>query len=148
MEKIVFTNGCFDILHSGHVTYLQSAKQLGDILIVGMNTDESITRLKGHSRPVNPLSDRLLVLSGLSCVDHIVTFGDPLDDTPVNLIEIVRPDVFVKGGDYEKESLPELGVLESIGAEVVIIPRIPERSTTEIIKRLQDKTEVIVIEDE
>jgi D-beta-D-heptose 7-phosphate kinase / D-beta-D-heptose 1-phosphate adenosyltransferase len=135
-KRIVFTNGCFDILHIGHVTYLTCAKELGDVLIVGLNSDESIRRLKGALRPVNPLDDRLQVLSGLTSVDHIITFGDVLDDTPLNLIRIVRPDVFVKGGDYRKEDLPELELLESLGADVVIIPSIPDRSTTNIINRM------------
>jgi D-beta-D-heptose 7-phosphate kinase / D-beta-D-heptose 1-phosphate adenosyltransferase len=136
-KRIVFTNGCFDILHTGHVTYLTCARELGDILIVGLNSDESIKRLKGPTRPVNPLSDRLQVLAGLTSVDHIVTFGEESDDTPVNLIQNVRPDVFVKGGDYREEDLPELEILKSMGAEVVIIPSIPDRSTTNIINRLK-----------
>jgi D-beta-D-heptose 7-phosphate kinase / D-beta-D-heptose 1-phosphate adenosyltransferase len=135
-KRIVFTNGCFDILHTGHVTYLTCAKELGDVLIVGLNSDDSIRRLKGETRPVNPLPDRLQVLSGLTSVDHIITFGEESDDTPVNLIRVVRPHVFVKGGDYRKEDLPELKILQTLGAEVVIIPSIPDRSTTNIIKRM------------
>jgi D-beta-D-heptose 7-phosphate kinase / D-beta-D-heptose 1-phosphate adenosyltransferase len=136
-KRIVFTNGCFDILHSGHVAYLQGAKELGDILIVGVNTDESIERLKGPSRPINPLSDRLRVLSGMADVDHVVTFGNTIDgDRPMNLINTIRPDVFVKGGDYRKSELPELAMLKSLGADVVILPRIPDKSTTDIINRI------------
>jgi D-beta-D-heptose 7-phosphate kinase / D-beta-D-heptose 1-phosphate adenosyltransferase len=144
-KRIVFTNGCFDILHTGHVTYLTCAKELGDVLIVGLNSDESIRRLKGEMRPVNPLSDRLQVLSGLTSVDHIITFGEESDDTPVNLISVVRPHVFVKGGDYRKEDLPELKLLESQGAEVVIIPSIPDRSTTNIINRMNRRVDLASI---
>src|SRR6266540_836318 len=96
-RRIVFTNGCFDVLHSGHVGYLEQAKQLGDILIVAVNSDESVRRLKGENRPVNPVEDRVSVLSALSCVDHVVVFHE---DTPAALITEVRPDVYVKGGDY------------------------------------------------
>src|SRR5690606_700037 len=94
-KRIVFTNGCFDILHSGHVSYLNRAKHLGDVLIVGVNTDESIRRLKGEKRPIHPLRDRLEVLSGLSAVNHVIAFGSESDDTPIGLIRIVRPNVFV-----------------------------------------------------
>jgi D-beta-D-heptose 7-phosphate kinase / D-beta-D-heptose 1-phosphate adenosyltransferase len=141
-KRIVFTNGCFDILHTGHVTYLTCAKELGDVLIVGLNCDESIRRLKGETRPVNPLSDRLQVLAGLSSVNHVITFGEALDDTPVSLIRVVKPDVFVKGGDYRKEDLPELEILERLGADVVIIPSIPDRSTTRIINRMNRTLEL------
>jgi len=106
-KRIIFTNGCFDILHSGHVTFLHCVKKLGDILIAGINTDESIKRLKGNNRPINSLSDRLQVLAGLSSVDHIVAFGESGDDTPVPVIKVVRPHIFAKGGDYTKEKLPE-----------------------------------------
>src|SRR5690606_37479771 len=106
-KRIVFTNGCFDILHSGHVSYLNQAKEIGDILIVGLNTDESIKRLKGSNRPVNSLNNRVEVLAALSCVDYIVPFGSSKDDTPISLIKAVMPDVFVKGGDYKNTVLPE-----------------------------------------
>jgi D-beta-D-heptose 7-phosphate kinase / D-beta-D-heptose 1-phosphate adenosyltransferase len=135
-KRIVFTNGCFDILHSGHVTYLQCAKELGDILIVGLNSDDSIKRIKGKNRPINSLSDRLQVLAGLSAVDHIVPFGDKDDDTPVPLIRIVKPDVFAKGGDYSKDKLPEAGTVEGYGGEIVFLDHVPERSTTRIINRI------------
>src|SRR5436190_12274131 len=94
-KRIVFTNGCFDILHSGHVSYLNKAKTLGDILIVGVNRDDSIRRLKGNNRPINPLHDRLQVLAGLSAVDHIIPFGAHDDDTPTSLISRVKPHIFV-----------------------------------------------------
>jgi D-beta-D-heptose 7-phosphate kinase/D-beta-D-heptose 1-phosphate adenosyltransferase len=135
-KRIVFTNGCFDILHSGHVTYLHCAKELGDILIVGINTDESIKRIKGNERPINSLQDRMNVIAGLYSVDHVVPFGTPTDDTPIQLIDIVKPDVFVKGGDYSVEKLPEAKTIEDNGGEIVFIPYIPDHSTTQIINKI------------
>jgi D-beta-D-heptose 7-phosphate kinase/D-beta-D-heptose 1-phosphate adenosyltransferase len=135
-KRIVFTNGCFDILHSGHVTYLHCAKELGDVLVVGINTDESIKRIKGEGRPINPMADRLQVLSGLTSVDHIISFGDEFDDTPIPLIQIVRPHVFAKGGDYTKEKLPEAATVEECGGDIVFLSHIPDHSTTEIINRI------------
>ncbi len=135
-KRIVFTNGCFDILHSGHVTYLRCAKELGDILIVGLNNDESIRRLKGDQRPVNALEDRMEVLAALSCVDYVVPFGEMDDDTPMPLLRIVRPDVFAKGGDYTIEKLPEAEMVTSNGGKIVILPHIPDHSTTQIIRKI------------
>ncbi|NJO04119.1 MAG: D-glycero-beta-D-manno-heptose 1-phosphate adenylyltransferase [Chloroflexaceae bacterium] len=133
-HRIVFTNGCFDILHRGHVTFLSQAKALGDVLIVGINTDESVQRLKGPNRPINPLEDRVQVLAALSCVDNIVDFSE---DTPIDLIEQVRPDVFVKGGDYTREQLPEAAHVERYGGTVHILPYLTDRSTTSVIERIQ-----------
>jgi len=133
-RRVVFTNGCFDILHSGHITYLSEAKALGDVLIVGLNSDDSVRRLKGRTRPVNPLADRAQVLSALSCVDHIVSFDE---DTPEELIRVLRPHIFVKGGDYTRERLPEAALVESLGGEVRILPYVRERSTTGIIERIR-----------
>jgi D-beta-D-heptose 7-phosphate kinase / D-beta-D-heptose 1-phosphate adenosyltransferase len=138
-KKIAFTNGCFDILHSGHVTYLQCARDMGDVLIVGINTDESIKRIKGPLRPVNSLDDRIQVLSGLSCVSHIVAFGNNNDDIPTSLIKIVRPDVFVKGGDYTLDQLPEATCVEENGGRIEFITKVPDRSTTSIIRKIKDK---------
>jgi D-beta-D-heptose 7-phosphate kinase/D-beta-D-heptose 1-phosphate adenosyltransferase len=135
-KKIVFTNGCFDILHSGHVNYLNKARELGNILIVGINTDESIKRLKGSSRPINHLSDRIQVLSGLSAVSHVIPFGRTGNDTPVSLIEMIKPDIFVKGSDYSKETLPEAGLVEELGGKVMLLPLLPDRSTTGILRRI------------
>jgi D-beta-D-heptose 7-phosphate kinase/D-beta-D-heptose 1-phosphate adenosyltransferase len=135
-KKIVFTNGCFDILHSGHVSYLERASSLGDILIVGVNTDESIKRLKGPERPINSLNDRVQVLAGLGAIAHVIAFGNELDDTPESLIRIIKPSVFAKGGDYSRESLPEAAAVEEYGGEVVLLPLVPDRSTTLIIKRI------------
>jgi D-beta-D-heptose 7-phosphate kinase/D-beta-D-heptose 1-phosphate adenosyltransferase len=139
-KRIVFTNGCFDILHSGHVSYLNQAKAMGDILIVGLNTDDSIKRLKGKSRPINSLTNRVEVLAALSCVDHIVPFGSKNDDTPISLIKMVLPDIFVKGGDYENAELPEAGILKKIGCEITFLPYITSQSTTQIINRMDNTT--------
>lgn len=137
-KKIVFTNGCFDILHRGHITYLNRAKALGDVLIVGVNSDGSVRRLKGETRPINGLADRLGVLAGLSGVDHLVAFEE---DTPERLIETVRPDLFVKGGDYTRETLPEAEQVERLGGHVQILPYMEDRSTTRIISRIQAEAE-------
>ncbi|WP_017317927.1 D-glycero-beta-D-manno-heptose 1-phosphate adenylyltransferase [Mastigocladopsis repens] len=132
-RKIVFTNGCFDILHAGHVSYLQRAKALGDILIIGVNSDNSIRRLKGPTRPINPLEDRIQVLAALGCVDHLIAFEE---DSPSHLIRKLRPDIYVKGGDYTKETLPETPVVEEYGGEIAFLPFVENRSTTKIIERI------------
>jgi rfaE bifunctional protein nucleotidyltransferase chain/domain len=133
-RRIVFTNGCFDVLHRGHVTYLEQAKALGDVLIVGLNDDAGVSRLKGPGRPVNMVADRAAVLAGLSCVDHVVPFAE---DTPANLIELVRPDVYAKGGDYTAETLPEGPVVRSFGGEVAILDHVADQSTTATISRIR-----------
>lgn len=135
-KRIVFTNGCFDILHSGHVTYLHRAKELGDVLIVGLNTDDSIKRIKGEHRPINGLSDRLKVLAALSSIDHIIPFGAESDDTPVPLIRAARPHIFAKGGDYTKEQLPEAQTVRECGGEIVFLDHVSNRSTTGIIRKI------------
>ncbi|MCW3466687.1 PfkB family carbohydrate kinase [Chitinophaga nivalis] len=135
-KKIVFTNGCFDILHSGHVNYLNRARELGHILMVGINTDDSIRRLKGSSRPINTLEDRMEVLGGLGAVHHIIPFGSEAEDTAAPLISLIKPDVFVKGGDYTRATLPEAGLVEEQGGEVIILPLLPDRSTTLIVNRI------------
>jgi len=137
-KRIVFTNGCFDILHSGHVSYLYQAKQRGDILVVGLNKDDSIRRLKGSSRPVNSLANRTAVLAALACVDHIIPFGTEKDDTPIALLKMVQPDVFVKGGDYENKLLPETETLQKLGCEIAFLPYVPNQSTTQVISRMDE----------
>jgi rfaE bifunctional protein nucleotidyltransferase chain/domain len=132
-ERIVFTNGCFDILHRGHVEYLAAARELGDLLIVGLNSDASVRRLKGPSRPVNPQADRALVLAGLAAVDAVTVFDD---DTPLRLIEALLPDVLVKGGDYSRESIVGAEPVEAAGGRVVIVPLVAGRSTSGIIERV------------
>jgi D-beta-D-heptose 7-phosphate kinase/D-beta-D-heptose 1-phosphate adenosyltransferase len=138
--KIVFTNGCFDILHLGHITYLSQAKALGDKLIVAVNTDRSVRELKGPERPINPLEERMLVLAALDCVDYVIAFDE---DTPVELLQSIEPDVFVKGGDYTEASLPEAPVVRALGGEVVILPYISERSTTRVVEKLRAYGEIL-----
>jgi D-beta-D-heptose 7-phosphate kinase/D-beta-D-heptose 1-phosphate adenosyltransferase len=133
-QRIVFTNGCFDLLHSGHVTYLQQAKAFGDVLIVGVNSDESVRQLKGMGRPVNSLDDRLTVLAALESVNYVIPFSEL---TPHHLIEIIRPDVFVKGGDYTRETLPEASLVEQLGGVVHILPFVENRSTTRTIEQIR-----------
>jgi len=133
-RRIVLTNGCFDILHRGHITYLNAAKALGDVLVVGLNTDASVQRLKGSARPINPLEDRAEVLAALSCIDHIVPFAE---DTPIALVRAVRPHVFVKGGDYTADMLPEADAVAEVGGVVRILPYVADRSTTGLIDRIR-----------
>jgi len=133
-KRVVFTNGCFDILHAGHVTYLAEAKKLGDILVVGINSDASVRRLKGNDRPVNNVSDRLLLLSALESVDYVVAFEE---DTPYELIKAIRPDVLVKGGDYSVEDIVGADVVASYGGMTTTIPYIMGKSTTGIIEKIK-----------
>ena len=137
-QRIVFTNGCFDILHSGHVTCLEQARSLGDILIVGVNSDESIRQLKGETRPVNCLADRMTVLAALGCVSYVVPFGDL---SPRELIRQIRPDIYTKGGDYSRQTLPETPLIEELGGEVIILPYLNNRSTTQLIEKIQTHPE-------
>jgi D-beta-D-heptose 7-phosphate kinase / D-beta-D-heptose 1-phosphate adenosyltransferase len=130
--RLVLTNGCFDVLHVGHVTYLQQARALGDVLIVGLNSDESVRRLKGSGRPLNVVADRAAVLSALSCVDFVAVFGAL---TPRELIMTVGPDVYVKGGDYSVNTLPERGLVEALGGRIQILDHVHDRSTTALIAR-------------
>ena len=132
-KKIVFTNGCFDIIHAGHVRYLTTAKNFGDILIVGLNTDESVRRLKGNSRPINNQDDRAEVLLGLKAVDHVIFFGEA---TAENLIAEIQPDIYVKGGDYTLETLPEAKIVQSYGGSVEFVNLVAGRSTTGIIEKI------------
>jgi rfaE bifunctional protein nucleotidyltransferase chain/domain len=131
--RIVLTNGCFDILHLGHLRYLRQARALGDVLIVGVNSDDSVRRLKGDGRPLNTAHDRAELVAGLSCVDLVVVFNEL---TPRRLIETVRPDVYVKGGDYALDRLPERQLVERLGGRVEIVTHLPGRSTTGIVARL------------
>ena len=143
-HKIVMTNGCFDILHSGHVSYLEQAKGLGDKLVVGINSDASITRLKGKGRPINTLKDRMALLSALRCVDWVVPFDGSVDqdgtlqDTPLTLIKTIEPDILVKGGDYSINSIVGASDVIQHGGRVEIIPLVEGRSTTAIVNRLAD----------
>lgn len=132
-KKVVFTNGCFDILHIGHLRYLQEAKKQGDVLIVGVNTDSSVKRLKGEERPINGEEDRAELLTGLEAVDYTVLFEE---DTPEALLEILKPSIHVKGGDYRKEDLPETKIVEKHGGEVRILKFVEGKSTTNIVKKI------------
>lgn len=135
-KKIVFTNGCFDILHVGHVRYLKAAKNLGDVLVVGLNTDVSVKKLKGNDRPINNEMDRAEVLLALESVDHVVFFGE---QTAESLIAEVKPNIYVKGGDYTLETLPEAKIVQSYGGRVEFIPMVAGRSTTNVINKITMK---------
>ncbi|MCZ6573656.1 MAG: D-glycero-beta-D-manno-heptose 1-phosphate adenylyltransferase [Planctomycetota bacterium] len=135
-RRVVFTNGCFDVLHAGHVDFLARARALGDLLVVGINDDASITRLKGEGRPVNPIGARAAVLGGLLTVDYLVGFAE---DTPGPLIELLRPDVLVKGEDWKDKGVVGREFVESYGGEVVLLPLIPGLSTTSILRRLEEE---------
>jgi D-beta-D-heptose 7-phosphate kinase/D-beta-D-heptose 1-phosphate adenosyltransferase len=132
---LVFTNGVFDVLHRGHVDYLETARTLGDVLVVGLNSDASVRRLKGPTRPVNPEEDRAVVLGGLAAVDAVVLFDE---DTPLHLIESLLPDIIVKGGDYRPDTVVGAREVMAAGGRVVIAPLLPGRSTTRIVQRIQD----------
>jgi D-beta-D-heptose 7-phosphate kinase/D-beta-D-heptose 1-phosphate adenosyltransferase len=132
-KRVVFTNGVFDILHAGHVKLLGQARALGDVLVVGINSDASTRRLKGPRRPVNRESDRLALVSALDAVDYALVFEE---DTPTELIRAIRPDIHVKGGDYQAEALPEIEAVREVGAEVAILSLVDGRSTTALIDRI------------
>jgi D-beta-D-heptose 7-phosphate kinase/D-beta-D-heptose 1-phosphate adenosyltransferase len=133
-HRLVFTNGCFDLLHRGHVTYLARARELGDVLVVGVNSDASVRRLKGPGRPVNREEDRAYVLAGLESVDHVVVFGE---DTPQSLICLLLPDVLVKGGDYRVEDVVGAPEVEAAGGCTVLISFVDGQSTTSMLQRSQ-----------
>lgn len=135
-RPLVFTNGCFDILHRGHVTYLDQARQLGAMLVLGVNTDASVRRLnKGQERPINPLQDRLEVLAALASVDYVTAFDE---DTPLRLIEQLQPDVLVKGGDWAIADIIGADGVLARGGQVLSIPFLYQRSTTTLVRRLQN----------
>jgi D-beta-D-heptose 7-phosphate kinase/D-beta-D-heptose 1-phosphate adenosyltransferase len=136
-RRLVFTNGVFDILHRGHVEYLHAARAQGDLLVVGVNTDASVRRLKGPDRPINNEDDRALVLAGLGCVDFVTFFTE---DTPLNLIGALLPDVLVKGGDYTPDTIVGRAEVEAAGGEVVVIPLVSGRSTTQTVQRIRGKS--------
>lgn len=135
-KVVVFTNGCFDILHRGHVELLKAAKALGDILIVGLNDDNSVRRLKGPRRPFYPLEDRAAVLAALEAVDYVCPFSD---DTPLRMISRLLPDVLVKGGDYRPEEVVGREVVEGAGGKVVIVPLWRGRSTSGVIEEIVER---------
>jgi rfaE bifunctional protein nucleotidyltransferase chain/domain len=131
-KKVVFTNGCFDILHAGHVTYLEQARKLGDILVVALNTDASTKRLKGPKRPINVLKDRAKVIAALESVSFVTSFSD---DTPLKLIRKFKPDVLVKGGDYEIKKIVGYEDVVTSGGVVKTLPFLEGRSTTRILEK-------------
>lgn len=133
-QKVVFTNGCFDILHAGHVRYLQQARSYGDCLVLGVNTDASVRRLKGPERPINNELDRAEVVGALKSVDYVVFFDEP---TAEALIRQVHPDVYVKGGDYTIETLPEGQIVLGYGGQVELVQLVAGRSTTNVIAKIQ-----------
>ena len=133
-KRIVFTNGCFDILHAGHVRYLTAARACGDVLVLGLNSDASVRRLKGDSRPINTEQDRAEVIGALKAVDHVTIFGE---QTAEEVIALVKPDVYVKGGDYTLDTLPEARIVQSYGGKVEFIDLVAGRSTTNVIKKIR-----------
>jgi rfaE bifunctional protein nucleotidyltransferase chain/domain len=135
-EKIVATNGCFDILHAGHVSYLELARELGDILVVGVNDDETVRALKGEGRPINSIEDRVKVLSSIRYIDLVVIFHEI---SASRFIEAIQPDIYVKGGDYSLDDLPECEqrVLEENVLDIQILPELTGRSTSNIIQRIK-----------
>lgn len=133
-RKIVFTNGCFDILHQGHLDLLAKAADEGNILVVGLNTDASVKRLKGNERPINNEADRSFQLASLLCVDAVYLFEE---DTPLELIQLIQPDVLVKGGDYNKENIVGASEVEANGGRVAIIPFVEGYSTSNLISKIR-----------
>lgn len=132
LQNVVFTNGCFDIIHAGHIDYLSKARNLGEVLVVGLNSDESVRRLKGPQRPINDVDARSKVLASLFFVDYVIVFEE---DTPLNLIKSVRPDILVKGGDYTRDTVVGADFVESYGGKVVILPLLKGYSTTSILNK-------------
>ena len=132
-KRIVFTNGCFDLIHVGHTRYLEEAKKLGDILIVALNSDQSVRAIKGNKRPIITEEERAEVLSALQCVDFVVIFDEP---DPLNIISLLKPDILVKGGDWGKDAIIGREVVESIGGKVVRIPEIKGASSSSIIDKI------------
>jgi D-beta-D-heptose 7-phosphate kinase/D-beta-D-heptose 1-phosphate adenosyltransferase len=137
-KRIVFTNGCFDLLHLGHIRYLEKAKSLGDILVVGVNSDRSVQSLKGPERPILPEEERAEILSGLECVDYITLFDEL---TPLELISSLEPHILVKGGDWAKETTVGREVVERSGGEVVILPFVEGSSTSNLIETILKRYE-------
>lgn len=133
-HRIVFTNGCFDILHLGHASYLADARDLGDVLVVGLNTDESVRRLKGTNRPVKDQDTRALLLASLQVVDLVVLFPE---ETPSELIRLVKPDVLVKGGDYRKEEIAGYETVTAHGGKIVTIPFVKGHSSSSLIQKIE-----------
>jgi len=137
-KKIVFTNGCFDIIHAGHIKLLKKAKKLGDVLIVGINKDKSIKKIKGEDRPIMDEKQRIEIISAIEFVDYVVPFGNT---TPEKLIRIIKPDIIVKGGDYKKDEVVGKDIVEKYGGKVYIFPLLKNISTTKIINKIKKMKE-------
>ncbi len=135
-KKVVFTNGCFDIIHRGHIEYLAKAKALGDVLVVGLNTDPSVRKIKGENRPIISQDDRAFIVSNLAAVDYVCLFEE---ETPLNLIRTLVPDVLIKGSDWKKDTIVGKDIVEQAGGYVATIDFVPHRSTTDIIQRIVDR---------
>jgi len=135
IRPLVFTNGCFDLLHPGHISYLMRAGELGNFLWIGLNTDESVRKLKGQKRPVNSELTRSILVASLFFVDAVTIFDE---DTPIHLLEEIHPDIHIKGGDYNKEDLPEYNTVIEYGGRVEILPFIEGESTTGLIKKIKE----------
>lgn len=142
-KRIVSTNGCFDILHPGHIEYLEKARKLGDILIVAVNTDKSVKNYKGDKRPINRLKDRMKMLSAVHCIDYVIHFNER---TPVEIIKYIVPHIHVKGGDYTAEQLPETETVKSLGGKVIILPFSKGYSSTLIIEKILEVYKVRGVE--
>ena len=135
-DSVVFTNGCFDILHRGHIEYLNQAKLLGKYLVIGLNSDSSVKKLKGENRPVNNETDRAFVLCNLKCVDAVIIFGQ---DTPYDLIKSVKPDFLVKGGDWKEEQIVGSDIVKGYGGKVISLKFVDSYSTSDIIERIKNQ---------
>jgi D-beta-D-heptose 7-phosphate kinase / D-beta-D-heptose 1-phosphate adenosyltransferase len=132
-KRVVFTNGCFDLLHVGHLRYLEKARSLGDLLVVGVNSDSSVQSLKGPKRPILPLEERMEILSGLKCVDYVTSFEEL---TPLELIAFLKPHILAKGGDWSKETIVGRELVEGWGGEVVVLPFFEANSTSNLIETI------------
>lgn len=137
-KKVVLTNGCFDIIHAGHVRYLTAARAQGDLLVLGLNSDESVRALKGSTRPINTERDRAEVIDGLKSVDYVVIFGETTAEV---LVRDVRPDYYAKGGDYSVDSLPEAQAVSEVGGKVVFLPFVEGKSSTKIIQKIEQSVQ-------
>jgi glycerol-3-phosphate cytidylyltransferase len=134
-KTIVATNGCFDILHIGHSRYLSQSRALGDLLVVGLNSDTSVTKLKGPTRPINSQDDRAELLLALRAVDYVVIFSE---DDASKFLEAVKPQIYTKGGDYDLETLPEAKTAKALGTKIVLVELVPDKSTSSTVKRIND----------
>ncbi len=132
--KIIATNGCFDILHIGHIRSLQKAKSIGNILVVGLNSDASVKKIKGNDRPINNEKDRAEILAALSCIDFVSIFHE---DTAEKFLEIVKPNIYVKGEEYNVDILPEAKIVKKYGGEIFLVPMIPDSSTTKLLEKIK-----------